>query len=432
MPTIQKTAKVLLPHAGANILNVTRFNPGQVREMLGDRTAQIIFPERVIDSFGSVDLHRMKHAITDFSLGHPVTCTFTGGANWVFEVKRAEEGHENDIVEVSENHSTRNVLTGKMHPPELTSGRLGGWILGSCFGLKGLEFRSKLVGPSQRVGGAESDNMYIGAAVMAGSILSGADLDLGSIFYYAADLINTPGEGLTGMQGLAGVTTGLGAQANMWLVHRNPYGGLAIPLFGPEQYPDFMAHVAFLFPGKKEGPPRERINEKWEHDAQKTLDGNLAHRPFVKLSHQVMAGYANPDGIDWEQVASAMQAQTDIRVASCPAYFDASEIDLVKQLIIRQGNKVLRGISRTGEGGRGTPIVVYSTSPELTRQAKELIGTRLEITEELARTLVEKDTMSAGWYDYHLERRGPKFEGFEESGFTLPASYEEREVAIEI
>lgn len=429
---ITRTAKVLLPQAGANILNATRFNPGQVREMLGNRICRIIFPERVIDSFGSVDLHQMKHAITDFGQGHPVTCTFTGGADWVFEIRAAEKGHENDIVEVSENHNTQSVLTGKMHPQILTSGRMGGSILGNCFGLEGLEFTSKLVGPSQRVGGAESDNMYIGAAVFAGSILSGADMDPGSVFCYSADLINTPGEGLTGMQGLAGVTTGLGAQANMWLVHRHPYGGLAIPLFGPEQYPDFMKHVAFLFPGKKAGPERAKINEKWEYDAEKTLAGNLAHRLFVKLSHRVMAGYANSGGIDWEMVASGMQAQTDIRVASCPAYFDESEMELVKALIIRDGDRVTRGISRTGEGGRGTPIIVYSTAPKLTEEAKAMVGGKLDITHELAETLVKTDTMPAGWYDYVLAKRGPVFEGFAECGFNLPVPYEEREVTVEI
>ena len=47
--------------------------------------------------------------------------------------------------------------------------------------------------------------------------------------------------------------------------------------------------------------------------------------------------------------------------------------------------RVLRGVSRTGEGGRGTPIIAYCETKERAQEAREMVGGKnLDITDELA------------------------------------------------
>jgi hypothetical protein len=239
--------------------------------------------------------------------------------------------------------------------------------------------------------------MVIGAATAAGSILTGVDWGLGTIFTEATRWENDVLGGLTGGQGFAAGILG-GAHSVEWAVHIHPYGGIARELFGTERYGEFEAHVSFLLPrSKDEGRSSVDINGQWTNHAL-TAEGSRIQSVFTRLSQQAAAGYRSQGRINWRTVADAVQQQTDIRTDICPAFMGGVE-DLAKELVVRKNGRVLRAIARPGAGGPGTPLIVYSTSENLAREASEMVERKL---------------------DYRLSPTPIRFEGFREAGFNNP------------
>ncbi|NQT28957.1 MAG: hypothetical protein HQ596_00150 [Candidatus Saganbacteria bacterium] len=377
----------------------TRSN-AQIWNMLDGHTLRIIMQARGIDTFGTTDLLLFKDILRHMGLegfpGLPATNVFCIDQQWVFEITRAENP---DIVEfVSDDYGVHTQTAGPMELKPLKGGAGINWILGHAFRLKGVRFTCLPATDVVKQGGLESSNMVIGAATAAGSILRGIDWDLGTIFTEATRWENDVLGGLTGGQGLAAGILG-GAHSVEWAAHMHPYAGVARELFGPERYGEFEAHVGFLLPvSKDEDRASVDINQQWTAHAL-TKEGSRVQSVFTKLSQQAAAGYSAQARINWAAVTDAVQQQTDIRANICPAFLGGVE-DLARALVVRQGDRILRAIARPGAGGPGTPVLVYSTTEELAREAVELVENRL---------------------DYRLSPTPIQFEGIREAGFAVPA-----------
>jgi len=394
-------------------------SPEQALERLGDRTLRISMQTRGIDTIGTTDLLLYKFILAHQGVdspGLPVTNTFCIEQRWVFEVSRASDP---DAIEfISKDYGINSVTKGPMELKPMKSGQSVNWVLGHFFRLHGVKFECLPVDPVVSVGGMESSNMLIGAATAAGSILTGADYDLGTTFTLATMFENEVHRGLTGGQGLAAGIVG-GAHMTEWAAHIHPYAGISTELFGPEQYPDFEAHVSFLLPGRQKGGRSSLdVNRKWTEDAL-TEEGRKLQAIFTELSREAAAGFANSGGVDWLRVATAAQRQTNVRVASCPAFFDGIE-DLARRLVVKEGDRVLRAVTRPGAGGYGTPVVVYSATAELAEEARAIVGNELVVTEDTAAEMKRTGIIHPGWLRFRLSAEPIQFEGFTEAGFNNP------------
>ncbi len=373
----------------------------QIWDMLDGHTLTIMMQARGIDTFGTTDLLLFKDILRDMGAeanpGLPATNVFCIKEPWAFEISRAESP---DVVEFeSEDFGVHTTTEGPMELKALKGGYGINWILGHAFRLRGVKFTCLPASDVVQQGGLESSNMVIGAATAAGSILSGVDWDLGTIFTEATRWENDVLGGLTGGQGLAAGILG-GAHAVEWAAHMHPYGGIARELFGPGRYLEFEDHVSFLLPQSKDADRTSvDINQQWTEHAL-SAEGRKTQAIFTALSQQAAAGYSAPVGIHWESVTDAVQRQTDIRADICPAFLGGVE-DLARDLVVRSGDNVLRAIARPGAGGPGTPVLVYSTSRALAREAEAMVADRLE---------------------YRLSRDPIGFFGFTEAGFNVPAS----------
>lgn len=393
--------------------------PAEALQMLNGYTLNIEMQVRGIDTIGESDLLFYKYLFAhegSARVPYPTLCNFCIDRTWKYSVSRSEYPDAIEFVDGTTGYTT--ITHGPIPFQSLYSGRAVNWILGTYFRLEGIRFRSMETDTMVRLGGMESSSALIGAATAIGSILSGENHDLGTIFTLATSIENDVLKGLTGGEGFAAGILG-GANALTFPVHLHPYGAVARKLFDSDRYVEFENHVSILLPG---GKKRKRssidINKEWLNDAL-SAEGRRRQCRIAALSAQVSEAYSSPGGIDWIQIATAVQEETEIRLSACSHFFDGIG-PLAKALVVRDGKNVLRAVTRPGAGGWGTPITVFSATEELTEEARALVGKRIDnITADEFRLMEE---IPKGWISYKISSNPIQFTGFEECGFTLPAS----------
>lgn len=399
-------------------------SPQRVPEILGSRRLQIEMQVRGVDTIGEPDLLFYKYLLASERIpGHqyPTLCNFCIDRVWRFEVFRSKY---EDAIEVVDDQTGESTITrGPIEFASHYDGKAVNWILGTYFRLAGLCFSCRTVDPLVRLGGMESSSALIGAATAAGSILSGADHDLGTIFTLATSFENDVLGGLTGGEGFAAGILG-GANALEFPVAVHPYGAIASRLFGPDRYQDFEDHVSILLPG---GTRRKRssvdINRAWMNHAR-TPAGRRQQSRIAALSARVAEAYTRPEGIDWQSVATAVQTETDIRLEACARFFDGIEA-LAERLVVREGDRVLRAVTRPGAGGYGTPVTVYSATKELAEEARAIAGEKIDSA--VAGLVESNQEVPRGWLYYRLASDAIRFTGLEDSEFSLPRPLVETE-----
>jgi len=400
------------------VSRIKRRTPEETLEMLGAATLTVTMQVRGIDTIGEPDLLFYKYLFaheTSAEVPYPTLCNFCIDKAWEYSISRAEDPCAIEF----EDGATGNACStyGPIPFPSLYSGKAVNWILGTLFRVKGIRFTSMKTDMLVRLGGMESSSALVGAATAAGSILSGEDYDLGTIYTLATSIENDVLRGLTGGEGFAAGILG-GANALSFPLHLHPYGAIADKLFGDDKYDDFINHVCILMPGgRKAKRVSVDINGEWIKNAL-TDEGLRQQSRIAALAAEVVQAYGNPGGIDWIALATAVQEETEIRLGAC-RHFGAGMGSLANKLVVRDGGKVLRAISRPGAGGWGTPITVFSATRELAEEAKALVKNRIDgITVDEFR---EMEQMPKGWIPFKLSNAPIRFIGFEECGFSLPA-----------
>ena len=386
-----------------------RIHPSQVREWLGAGGQISIKMAPKFDFSPFIDLIESKTAIADkgvFSKGNPVTCIFALMDNktvkpWRFTLEANNDREANTFVNIPFGYET--TTNGPLPFGTFEDKTAINWVL-QYYGLKGVKMTAHFIPILLRGGAMGISNAMVGAAHTFGSIVSGADHSLGSLFTLAASHENVVLGRHTGGPGFAAGIMG-GAFGFEWNDSYHPNSAIAYPLFGPERYEEFQKHVVMYLPGTPAHTKRSdsTINKKWIHDMTLTAQGNSAFRRFTEWSQMVVSGLINSD---WIQVCTGLQNQTDVKQSSCPLFLSGIEQDAEKIIKRNSNGDVIRAIIRPGAGGPGTPGIIISSTPELADEAMEIVGPVIESTPETVKIALETGKVPRGRIPYKLTKEG--------------------------